>query len=190
MGSLIDILGSFAIGGMVILLIISFNMKMQEDARESFSNQNIQGNIASSAEVLNYYFYKIGYKASGEKILSADSNSIKFAADINNDGSLDTTSFYLGPKSELASTANPDDVKLYRRDNSSTPVLADIVTRFKLTYYDSLNNEINYSYLSGASGRNQIRGTKINLNIESQDKSENYYPIVEWQKLIRPKNLL
>jgi len=190
MGSLIDILGSFAIGGMVVLMIISFNMKMQEDSRENFSNQNVQGNMASSAEVLNYYFYKIGYKAPGEKILTADSSAIKFAADINNDGTPDTTRFYLGTKSEMAFTENPDDMKLYRQDNSAAPVLADIITQFKLTYYDSLNSEINYSDLGNSSGRSKIRGIKINLKIESQDKSGNYFPEVEWQKLIRPKNLI
>jgi len=190
MGSLIDILGSFAIGGMVVLMIIAFNLKMQEDSRETFSNQNVQGNTASSAEVFDYYFYKIGYKAPGEKIIYADSNSIKFAADINNDGTPDTTRFFLGPKSEMSNTENPDDMKLYRQDNSAAPVLADIVTQFNLTYYDSLNAEINYSVLGSSSERSKIRGIKINLKIESQDKSGDYFPVVEWQKLIRPKNLI
>lgn len=190
MGSLLDVLGSFAIGGVVILLIIAFNLKMQEDTRECVSNQNIQGNTASSAEVLNYYFYKIGYKATGEKVLLADSNSIKFVSDLDNDGNIDTTSFYTGSKSELSFTDNPDDMKLYRKNNNSIPELTDIVTCFELTYYDSMNNKIDYSNLTSSSGRSIIRGIKINLKIESQDKSGEYYPMVEWQKLIRPKNLI
>jgi hypothetical protein len=63
------------------------------------------------------------------------------------------------------------------------------VVNFKLTYYDSLGQEIDYALLSIQSERDKIKTLKIRMKCESSDMIDDHYESVEWEKTIKPKNI-
>ncbi|MFC2136126.1 hypothetical protein ACFLTH_16040, partial [Bacteroidota bacterium] len=61
MAFLLDVVGSFIIGGIVILLLITLNIEMTENSRRAFENTYLQRTAVSVSETLEWDFYKIGY---------------------------------------------------------------------------------------------------------------------------------
>ncbi len=60
---------------------------------------------------------------------------------------------------------------------------------FKLTYYDSLGQKIDYTLLSSQSERDKIKTLRISMKCESSDMIDGHYEAVEWEKTIKPKNI-
>lgn len=189
MADWIDLMGSFIIGAMVLLMLTTFNSTVSSSASENLFDGVTQRQIVSSSTSIEDDFYKIGFRTAGEKIAVADSDEIKFCGDIGNDGTLDTIRYFLGDIDELAGTPNPDDRYLYRAFNSNTPQSLHIITEFDLIYFDSLARQINYSDLATTAGRARIKTVRVLLTQESQESIENKYSLAEFEKTIRPKNL-
>jgi hypothetical protein len=120
MAYLIDVLGSAVIGGMVILLTISINLQMNDLSEDIFMDSIVQGNATSSASDFKYDLYKIGYGVTGNKFITADSTNLYYYSDFNNDGTIDSIQFSLGPTDSLSGTTNPNDRPLYRTLNGSS----------------------------------------------------------------------
>lgn len=188
MGQLIELLGSSVIASYIILIIFSLNMRMNDSASQYFQNTFNQRNAITAGQVIEYDFYKIGYKATGNKILQADSNAIKFVADIANNGTVDTITYYLSSKNILNTTTNPNDMLLYRRQNQTVNTTA-IVSRFYLQYYDSLLNNLSYASLTNQTNRANIRIIRAYVKTELADQSDNSYSPMEWRKEFRPRGI-
>ena len=114
---------------------------------------------------------------------------IEFLTDINDDGKIDSVLYSVGDVSELYSTENPNDRILYRTLNNSTSML-DNITRLYISYYDSSFNKINYADLSDPYLRSEIKGIQLQLIKETADTVNNGYKKIEWNKVIKPINLL
>lgn len=186
----LDIVGATIISGIIILVIITLNSNIGTSSKAIFSSNISQSIAAEAGKNIEHDFYKIGYRVAGEKISIADSNMIEYYADIDNDGSQDTVRYYLGTTADMDATANPDDMPVYRiQNNAATPDLSNIVTKFKLSYYDSLGNQLNYILLSSAAIREKIKIIQVYLKHSSVEPVDGSYPSVEWKKTIRPKNL-
>ncbi|MCH8170038.1 MAG: hypothetical protein IIB07_02760 [Bacteroidetes bacterium] len=185
----LDLIGSYIIAGTILLMIGRLNIYILNSSNEYLQSNMEQLKLSTSADIIDYDFYKIGYRITGDKIILADSDKIKFYTDIDNDGTGDSLYYYTGNISELSSTVNPKDKLLYRILNNETALSANAVTDFKLTYFDSLNAQISYSSLTNQSSRNDIRTIQIYLKVESAEPIDTVYQAVEWQKKITPKNL-
>ncbi len=184
----LDMVGSYIIGAMVLLIIVRLDLYIvSESANVTYSNI-AQGNLSTAIEIVNNDFYKIGYWTSGQSIQLADSNRIKFCADLYNNGVIDTIYYYTGSTSQLSSTPNPLDKPFYRVVNDSSLSLIDVVD-FNLVYYDSLGTVINYGSLSSQTHRNAIHSIKVYLKVESNSAVDSVYQGAEWEKRITPKNL-
>jgi hypothetical protein len=194
MAALLDVLGSMVTGGIVILMITVLNIKIADSGQEKSMASFTQTNINTSAQIVDYYLYKIGYKVPGVKIASADSSSIKFYTDMNNDGTIDSVHIYLGAVSSMVSTKNPNDRALYLTFNKNSPVIQSVVTRFNLTYFDSAGTKISSAALSLAQ-RQRVRSIGVFLKMESADPNEvmetgkMIYQAAELNKIVKPKNL-
>ena len=189
MSDWLDLVGSFAIGGLIILMLINFNLSVNGAATQnSFSNVT-QRQIVSSVDVIEYDFYKIGYRVNGDNITKADSNEILFKTDLDNNGVEDEIRYFLTSTSTMSSTFNPND-KILRREvndeNSLTPI---VVTDLNFSYYDSLGQMIDYSYLTDQLYRDQIKTIKVSIGIESGELLDDKYETIHWEKIIRPKNI-
>jgi hypothetical protein len=196
MATLLDILGSVITGGIVILAIVNLNIKMVDNGREKATASFTQSDINTSVQILDHFFYKIGYRVPGDKIAQADSNKIKFFSDIDNDGVVDSISIYTTTTTWMTSTKNPNDRPLFLIYNNSSPVLLNVITQFQLTYYDSSGSIIPPGLLLNPNDKRGVRSIKIFMKTESGDPfyahetNKQFYQAAEWSKIVKPKNLI
>ena len=118
----IELAGSFIIGGMLLLSIFSLNADIMETATLNNLGTNAQQNVTTIVSILEYDFSKIGYRVPpGTAAITALSDTtIAFIGDVDNDNSVDSVSYYLGPKSEPSESENPNDRYLYRKINGTS----------------------------------------------------------------------
>jgi len=189
MSDWLDIVGSFVIGVFVIMIITNLNFSISTAASENLYSGIVQRGLTSATDLIEYDFYKIGYRSSGNKIEIADSNEIKFYSDIDNDGVSDEIHYFVGDAKSFTETSNPNDFLLTREKNKEKLVASIPVVDFKLTYYDSLGQIIDYALLSSQSERDKIKTLRIRMECESAEMIEDHYEAVEWEKIIKPKNI-
>jgi hypothetical protein len=148
--TLLDILGSIIIGGILMLIAWRLSEAATEKTYNNSGELSMQQNLATVAQIIEHDFRKIGFCDNYNKIPDpskaityADTSSLKFLTDIDSDGDVDSIFYYLGPTSELLSTPNPRDRILYRIVNNEAPMGSNLgVTRFFMVYYDALNDSI------------------------------------------------
>jgi len=168
--TILDILGSTLIGGMLLLILFRINDATVENNYMYGGELVVQQNLVAVVELLEFDFRKIGYCEDWEKlsnpllyIISADSNSIKFRTDLDSDGIVDSLTYFSGPTSELTSTPNPRDRYLYRVENDDTPIGTNLgVTQFNMVYYDALGNKLSCPVASP----DLIQMIEINIRVE------------------------
>ena len=185
----LDVVGSFIIGGIILLILVNLNLSSSNSAAENLKNNISQSNLTSTAQIIENDLYKIGYRITGEWIVVADSTELKFFADIDNNGIKDSIHYYIGETSQLFSTFNPNDRLLYRVVNNETPKSSNVVVDFSFSYFDSLGAMLSYTSLKNASSRRKIKTITVNMYVESTEPVEGIYPGVAWKKTIIPKNL-
>ena len=181
MAFLLDVVGSFIIGGIVILLLITLNIEMTENSRRAFENTYLQRTAVSTSEALEYDLYKIGYNVhpDSSKIIYADSTSLTFLADLSDSNIVKTVQYFVGDTTETAYSRNPRDYPLYRKEGTGPTRRICNVTSFTFTYYDDTNKEIPSDQLIASQAkRDEIRSVKINFIVESYDPvSEDRMPV-------------
>ncbi len=184
MNSFLDIVGSTIIGGIILLIILNYNANLTEANISQTTSNIVQSNLNSIANELDFDFKKIGFGVSDStKILTADTSRISFLSDIDNNGKIDTVTYYLSGLNELVSTPNPRDRFLYRVVNTQAPNSSSLgVIKFRLFYYDKNGN------ITGVGS--SVKSFKVELYCESTFPiGENYYPLAYWNKTINPRNL-
>ncbi|RPI71619.1 MAG: hypothetical protein EHM47_09835, partial [Ignavibacteriales bacterium] len=180
--TILDILGSAFIGGMLLLILFRLNDSAAENVYNNSGELTSQQNITTVVQILETDFRKIGYCKDWQKIpipsqaiIMADSNKIKFLTDIDSDGSVDSIFYYTGSANELLSTPNPRDKYLYRIVNNEAPVKVNLgVTEFKLAYYDIFDKKINFPI--NVTG--EIHSIQIDLAVENVEAYDNRYSSV------------
>jgi hypothetical protein len=186
--TILDVLGSIIVGGLILLILFRLNASATSNLYDNNSEANVQSAMTSTASVLEYDFRKIGYCKDWTKIpdptkviLYADTSSIKFLTDVNNDGIVDTLYYYLGSTSELSNTPNPRDRLLYRVVNSATPRSSNVgITKFYLTYFDTFGNQITSMPVSPTS---KIQKMQIDMQVENPEPIDSTYVVAFWRQL-------
>lgn len=194
MNVIIDILGSTFIGGFIILLILKLNLYSQNVSINSDTELKLQQNAKTLAEVLDYDLRKVGYNYDLTAFITADSNKIKFYADMNEPGTagygtIDVVEYFLSDPTKAAGTTNPKDVVLTRvlngTDTLSGPSLG--LVKLKFSYYD-------HKYTK-TSVTDSIKYIKAEFWVESLEPIEvNFgtqtgYPFTYWEMTINPRNI-
>jgi len=190
MGYLLDIVGSFIIAGMVIMMLMAININTTTASSVILFTTIEQRKMTDVSELIEYDFYKIGYRIDVDKISIADSNEIKFYTDIDNNDLADSIHYFLGDITDLSYTYNPNDKPLYRQRNDQDSLLTEYpVVDFQLSYFDSIGNTLAYSSLTNSAGRELIKSIKIEIKVESDELYDDKYQTSKWKKKISPKNL-
>lgn len=154
--TLMDIIGSAIVGGILLLILLRMNETAIANNYQYSGERIVQQNIVELVSLLEYDFRKIGYCRDWTQIpdpalaiIHADSTSITFLTDIvtnanpYGDGIVDALKYYLGPTSELTSTPNPNDRILYRVVNHNSALGSNLgITQFKLKYLDATGAQI------------------------------------------------
>ena len=93
--NILDTTGSFIVGGIVMFTLMAVFFRFTSSSQDAIINEFTQSSVTNVAEVIDYDFSKIGYRiAAGNKIISIDSLSISFLADLDNNGTPDSVSYY------------------------------------------------------------------------------------------------
>ncbi len=185
--SLIDIIGSFIIGGLLFMILLRMNETAVANAYKNGGQLIVQQNLVEIVELLEYDFRKIGFCEDWSKIpnpsasiLVADSNNISFITDSDADGDIDTLRYFLGSADELSMTPNPNDKFLYRVENSNEPIGANLgLSEFNIKYYDTLGEELNFPITDPG----EIHTLQIDLKVENTSGYDGEYTSAFWRQI-------
>ena len=141
MNSILDIIGSTFIAGMVLFLMINLNLFSSQISYSSDAELTMQQNAKTLAEIMNYDFRKIGYNFDGTAILIAEEKRIKFVAGlaVTNPagvGTVDTVEYFV---EDSVGTSNSDEIVLTRVLNNKNPMAGPSLglVKLKFSYEDS-----------------------------------------------------
>jgi hypothetical protein len=142
--SIIDIISSAVVAGMLLLMALRLNAQANETTLIYNGSVVLQQNLVTLVTLIEHDFRQIGYCKTFSKIpdpsksiRKADTSDITFWTDVYNTGNLDSVRWYVGPTTEMSSTPNSRDRKIYRVINNGTPVGWNLgVTQFKLQYFE------------------------------------------------------
>jgi len=193
--TLIDILGSTVIGGLLLMILFRVNDTAVQNTFTYGGELIVQEGLVETVSLIEHDFRKMGYCENWENmadptnsIIFADTSRISFLTDLPvsvgspGDGVVDTLHYYTGPTSELSSTDNPNDRLLFRVKNNDVPKSANIgITMFKLTYFDSFGEIIPTPITGTTTG--SIYSLQIDIEIEAVYGYDNEYSSVFWRQI-------
>jgi hypothetical protein len=190
MGQFLDYIGSLLVAGIVTIIVFSLNASMTRTAFTRTSEQISQDAATNMMQILQYDFYKAGYRVTtGQKIMAAESLRVSFAADLSNSGTPATVTYAVGNPSELTTTSNTKDRPLFRTVNSNPSLnIIQGLTNCIFAYYDTGGHKMSYSSMDSVK-RTVIRGIAITLTVEPSNPIDTTYVPVKISKDIWPKNL-
>ncbi len=185
--TLLDIIGSMVVFGMLLLIVLQVNDSGTANSFTYTFDLLVQENLVAVVDLVEYDFRRLGYCADPTKIpdpsksiIAADSTSITFLTDVNDDGVLDTMKYYTGPTSELASTPNPNDRFLYRVVNNETPIGTNLgVTAFNLLYFNAQGDTIHFPI----SVPGEIYTMQISITVENIASYDTTYSTAFWRQV-------
>jgi len=192
MNTMLDIAGSFILFGTFLIAVMTVNSNITSMLFQTNLELISQQNIVALAELFDHDLLKVGYGKTSPKLKpgATDSVRITWYSDFDNDGAVDSISYFLGDVSELADTPNPNDRILYRQINNDNPVSMGVgVVYFNLTYFDSVMAEIPYSELSDVAGVNRVRAIRVRVQVESPYAVDERYGGAFWERTYIPRNL-
>ena len=194
MNIMLDLIGSTFIGGLLLMLILKLNLYSQNASYNSDSELRLQQNAKTLAEILNYDLRKVGHGFDSTAIITADSNRIKFYADMNEpgtfgSGTVDIVEYFVTGNSYAAQTENPNDKVLVRVLNGSDTLSGPSLGLVKLvfSYFDSEFNN--------TTSKDSIKYIKTEFWVESLDQISGAfgqqigYPFTYWEFTINPRNI-
>lgn len=185
--TILDILASVIMGGILFTTVLRLSDSAAERTYNYSGELSLQQNLATIAQVIEYDFRKMGYCANWQNfpdptkaIAQADSSSIKFYTDVNNDGYIDSIRYYLGPTSELTSTPNPRYRLLYRVVNTDNQTEVNLgITQFYLIYFDALGDTVPLPITNPGI----ISFYEINIRVESIYAYDEKYSSAYWRQI-------
>jgi hypothetical protein len=175
----LDLIGSTVIRGGIVLILLRLTLSMQEVLYERTEKAAMERNLSTVSEVLSYDIRQAGLGVSTTTFSTHDSNRVKFATDIDNNGMVDQIEYSL---QHMSGTADPYKYVLHRIPSNGPDVaMARGVTQFRLWYYDSLGVE--------TVDPSKIRSIFVVLRLRSDNFFNGRYPSASWQSHMFPANL-
>jgi len=172
-------------GGLLLLIVLRLNNTATEKTTNYGGELSLQQNLVTIAQIMEYDFRKMGYCKNFQKfpdptksIAQATANSIKFYADVDDNGSMDTISYYTG--GFLTSTPNPRDIFFYRKLNSQPAAAINLgVTQFFMRYFDALGDTLSFPI----SKPSLISSYEINVQVETVYAYDENYSTAFWKQI-------
>ena len=91
---MLDTMGSYIIGGIVLVIMTAVILNMQDSSRQAVFNEISQFSLAEMSQTMEREMTNMGYRVEdGQKIVSMSYRSISFLSDHDNDGAVDTISY-------------------------------------------------------------------------------------------------
>ncbi|MBV6421741.1 MAG: hypothetical protein DAHOPDDO_03022 [Ignavibacteriaceae bacterium] len=185
--TILDIIGSIIIAGILMLSIFRLQSSSTEDLYRGTTNLNAQTNLATVIQILETDLRRIGYCADWQKIpiptqaiLYADSSSIRYLTDTDNNGTIDTMYYYFDFVKDIPQTPNPRDRFLYRIVNNESPADVNLgITQFKMEFYNALGTKLNFPI----SDPREIYSMQIDITVEDVSAYNENYQTIFWRQI-------
>ncbi len=191
MQTVFNIVISIVIFSLLMMIVMDVDGNIKSVSRQLSGDRNAQELLVGVAELLDHDFVKIGYMKSPPKLKpgALDSNKISFYCDYDNDGQMDSVSYFFDWEI-ITTELNPHIHKLYRKLNNQDQEKVGIgVVYFNLSYFDENMNLIDYNKLADENYVNKIRAIRVRLRVETQFQIENRFGSAYWEKIYFPRNL-
>lgn len=181
MAAILDIIGSFIIGGIVLIMTTKLNFVLSNNSQQASVGLTTQQNCVVLSKIIENDFSKIGYNVrTGNPFQTIDSTKIKFYGDIDNNGTMDSVTYYTGPLGSQPKLLNPRQQLVYRTWNAKTIAMNLGVTKLRFFYYDSSGTKTTLPA--------RIRAVKVQMDLESVIPNiDTTYAVVHWEQYINPK---
>ncbi len=171
---------STVIGGMLLLGILTLNIRMSQESDHTTMNQITKMNVNAVADFVEYDFRKVGYNAPDPKVVYADSTKFTFNGDMEDDGTVDQVTWEFTTNG-VSATNNPDDRLLVRVKNGQQTDITRGVTDFDLNYYDKDNQP--------TTNPPDVRYIEVFIEVQSPSQVDGEYITTSWEKRFAPWNL-
>ncbi len=182
MNTILDILGSVIIGGLIFLMVSNLHTYSSTTKFSSDSELRLQQNAKTLADILESDLRKIGYKNSGVSILNASTQKLSFLSDIDSTGTVDNVTLTISDSTKLTNTSNPHDVIYYRIINGDTLQCPSFgLTSLKFSYQNI------YGYPT--TNVDSIKYVKAEIWLQSPEKIDSSYAKTYWEVTINPRNI-
>jgi hypothetical protein len=181
MAAILDIIGSFIFGGIVLIMTTKLNFVLSDNSQQASVGLTTQQNCVVLSKIIENDLSKLGYNVkSTNPFRTYDSTKIKFYGDIDNNGAIDSITYYTGPLTSKSLSPNPRHQLLYRTWNTKTIAMNLGVTKLRFLYYDSSGTK---TVLPA-----KIRAVKVQMDLESVIPNiDTVYSVVHWEQYINPK---
>ncbi len=169
MAVMLDLIGSTLLAAFVLLIGLNLNEHVIATADASGADLNVQETLVDVVGTVEYDFRKIGYRVVDPKmsILLADTSRLRFLSDMNNDGTVDTVEWYVGP--QRMRMPNPRVRALYRRVSPGNFVTAPGlgIVEFRMIFRDVDGKLVSSTYPVPSNKLSTIWIIETTLKVES-----------------------
>ena len=94
MANLLDIAGSYLIGGLVLLMLVGVMLHLQGRAQDTVMAELSQVSMAEMSQTFDRELHNLGYRVEkGRKITGIQFDKLTFLTDYDNNGSIDTLTY-------------------------------------------------------------------------------------------------
>lgn len=187
MSTMLDIIGSVAALGIIILMVTSMNVGLTKETYKTNNTMQLQFEAIQLARILEFDVYKVGYRAGSKKILSADSTNFKFKANLFDKANDTDVIEYKLMTPVIQVQTGPQYKQLVRMVNSDTLAINYNVSRFYFSYFTSRDSQLT-TPITGA-WKDSIKSIKIYLTLETFDSIDSTFVGALYSKWIYPRNL-
>ncbi|MCX6120516.1 MAG: hypothetical protein NTX44_02715 [Ignavibacteriales bacterium] len=171
-----DIIQSYIIKGVIILIILQAMLLLQNLLYQHTEKAALEGELSTASFTFSSEMRQAGYNSSATPFTIAETSRVEIVGDIDNNGSVEQVRYYLAPM--------PTSTKFFlmRTVNGGTPFTAGKNFRkFYLTYYDSTGHT--------TSDLTKIKSISVLATIENDAKFYGDYLRSSWQAQIFPPNV-
>ena len=190
-GPLLDIILSLIVRGVIVLAVLNTTIALQSKLSEKTMQANMFNLTTTVARIMTTDFNMVGYSPSpplpsSPYFTSATQDTIEITYYNPTYSNQRWVKYFLGNRSEMSSTSNPNDHRLYRADGTSpgsaTPVVvASGVDSLKFKYFDGSGTP--------TSTKSSIKSFQVYLLMATGEKVNGIYPAGEWTYRFYPMNL-
>jgi hypothetical protein len=185
---------SFIIGGLLMVMIVTLNVRMGQHASEMTLHGMSQMSTENISEIIMHDFTKIGYNETGpidDAVSIAEADRIQFESNLDNNagGAVETVTWELSD-STLTGTKNSNHRLLTRTVGSDVTEITLGVNRFDLFYYLE-GSTTPLTFPISASNRENISRIEIVLEVQPREGTgaNEHFTTSSWRKVITPPNL-
>lgn len=186
MGSstLLDIIGSIFIGGILLIMALRLNATAQEYSSAYYSSYLLQSNLLTAVVMIEDDIKHIGYCKNpgllntGSAILDAESTKISYQTDYYDIGAVNTVTYWAGTNADFMAdfpkATTPNMFYLYKQIDNQTPVKWNLgMTQFKLAYWNNYDTPDSMHFPITDLGA--IKITDVSIRLESPFKEQQQY---------------